>query len=98
MLVEDEQTVFKRADNVEEIAFGKRFALYRSGTERVVILNKTGSLLWKQLQSRQSTPALIEHLQTQFPKVSKEQLESDVRAFLHELSSSCFVEAVAIDE
>jgi hypothetical protein len=81
----DDQTVYQRADDVEEIPYDGRLALYGGDMEKVVILNATGAILWKQLETPRNQGVLVRHLQTQFPEVALGQLEGDVSAFLHEL-------------
>lgn len=88
----DEQAIFQRADDVEEILFGKRIALYRSGGERVMILNKTGSLLWKRLETPHNRRELVEFLQSQFPRIPEAQLENDVASFLQELRAAACID------
>jgi hypothetical protein len=86
---------FHRTDGIEEIPFGGgRIALYRSDMEKAVVLNRVGSLLWKQLERPQSNAMLVAHLTAAFPATERERLEHDVLDYLELLQSKGIIALV----
>lgn len=90
-LTVEDTSLWRHGEDVEEIPVNGRIALYRSDMERALILNKTGSLLWKFLATPQSTHALIEYLKASFPTVTHQQAAHDVTTYLSELHQKTLI-------
>ena len=76
---------FQRTGAIEEIPMGRRTALYRPGTEKGLILNEMGSVLWELFNSPQDRDSLVTYLAQRFPAVGQAQLEADVEQYLEQL-------------
>jgi hypothetical protein len=73
---------FRPADDLEEIPYGRRVGLYRTGMEEAVVLNRVGALLWARFKVPQTAATLVAHLADAFPAVPRDRLENDVRTYL----------------
>jgi hypothetical protein len=76
---------FRPVEDLEEIAHGDRMALYRAGMDKAILLNRTGSQLWRHFGAPQSTASLVGYLAARFPTASRDRLEGDVRNYLEHL-------------
>jgi hypothetical protein len=73
---------FRREEGLEEIPHRHRVALYRAGMDTAMVLNRVGSLLWKQFASPQTAATLVAHLAAAFPSIPPDRLAEDVHNYL----------------
>ena len=76
--------LFERAPGVDASHVGERVVLYSRALGRSLILNPSGSWLWRQLDAPMSAATLADKLRAQFPE-SAERALADVEAFLRAL-------------
>jgi hypothetical protein len=74
--------LFARGEGIEEIPMGDRMALYRSDLEKAIVLNRVGSILWRQFDRPQSRRTLVAYLRLAFPDVEEVVLRKDVDDYL----------------
>jgi hypothetical protein len=81
----------RRADEVLfEVIDGTAVLVDPDGKE-LFTLNRVGSRVWDALSEHGDPSALADHLLPQLSGVTREQLESDIRAFLDELRTAGLV-------
>lgn len=84
MLAEDSGR-YQRSPHAEESQVGDRSVLYHRTSRKAVVLNPTGSVIWHLLTTPQTTHAVAQQLQAQFPSLTLERATSDASVFLQEL-------------
>ena len=80
-----ENVRYQRSPQVEDSQVGDRVVMYLLDSWKAVVLNPSGSSLWGILATPHTTQTLAEHLQAQFPGLTREQAANDVAVFLQEL-------------
>jgi Coenzyme PQQ synthesis protein D (PqqD) len=78
---------FRRAEGVETTVVGDRSVLYHKTRGTAVVLNPTGSVLWGRLERPQRIGDLVRALMERHGHLAAERAESDVAAFVNELSA-----------
>lgn len=82
-----QSSLYQRSSQAEESQVGDRSVLYHRSSRKAVVLNPTGSVIWRALATPQTMEALAERLRSQFASVTEAQAKTDVSAFLQELLS-----------
>jgi hypothetical protein len=77
----------RRSDDVVyEVIDGQALLVDTNGAE-LVTLNQVGSMVWENLDGSVDAGALVARLHGRLVGVTREALEADIVAFLHELRS-----------
>ena len=76
---------FSRSASIETSPVGDRVVLYDTRSRKAIVLNPTGTWLWKTLSTPQSSEELSRQLQARFPSVASEQIQQDVETCLQQL-------------
>ena len=76
---------YQRTANVTESNVGSKRILYHPRHKKAVVLNATGSWVWKQLEQPASLERLVEMLHQEYPASPEQQLRQDLQAYLDEL-------------
>jgi hypothetical protein len=85
---------FQQSPFAETSTAGDRVVVYHGATGNALVLNPTGSLLWRALSAGPVTEQLlIEKIAAQYPGESCEVIARDVAAFLEEIRAHQLIEA-----
>jgi hypothetical protein len=77
---------YLRSPEVEETPVGERQVLYHRVHRKALVLNPTGSLVWRQLADDGTPGAIAASLCAAFPGLTEQQALEDTLSFLTELS------------
>lgn len=75
-----------RSAQIETSDVGERVVLYHRVSGKSLVLNPTGSWLWRQLTVPLSAADLAARLRQQFPTLDETTAQRDVEAYLRALS------------
>ena len=84
-------SLYTRSPDASASAVGDRVVLYHRVSRAALVLNPTGSWIWEQLSAPRAPDALAAHLCERFPTLSLQQAETDVNAFLADLTRHAMV-------
>lgn len=76
---------FKQNENTSTHPSGERVVVYHEESKNSIVLNPTGSLIWKSLEQAKTKAELVEELQAAFPDVAVPDLAQDVDVYFQEL-------------
>lgn len=82
---ENESKTYLCSSQVETSKVGDRLMLYHRESQKALVLNPTGSLLWPRLEGPQTAQNLANTLQAHYQELHSVQALQDVSAFLDEL-------------
>jgi len=84
---------FQRSTQVTNVDHGDKTVLLDARSEQFFSLDETGKLIWAIMAVPRTAAEIVDSLRAQFD-VPREQLMSDVTAFLDELHRERLIEAV----
>jgi hypothetical protein len=76
---------YRRSPEVEETPVGERRVLYHRIHRKALVLNPTGSLVWRRLAAPHTPRAIAGVLCEAFPGLTEQQALADAESFLAEL-------------
>lgn len=82
----NDNITFARASEIDQTRSGDRLVLYHADGRKALVLNPTGSLVWKFLQKPKTLVQLLTEMQSEFPDVEADLLKSDLQAYLQSMS------------
>ncbi|MFN8026752.1 MAG: PqqD family protein [Acidimicrobiia bacterium] len=83
---------YRRAEGVlSETADGRAMLAAASGNE-VIVLNDTGTLVWRLLEDHDDADAITGLVHEAYPEIPRDDVARDVDAFLAELLAAQLVE------
>lgn len=80
-----EATLHHASPDVDASSVGDRVVLYHRGTRQALVLNPSGSYLWRLLDEGRTAGALAAALAVHYPGLDAGRAAADVAAFLAEL-------------
>lgn len=85
---------YKASNGVDCSVAGDRAVLFNQATGDALVLNPTGSELWKHLQIPVDADELAQKLRGQYPEVDEASAIADAKAFLENLLEEKLIVAV----
>ena len=67
------------------------FCLLNPETSELMILNETGTLIWKNIETSKTVTELVEIIFKEYES-TREKIESDIKTFIEKLQNSKMVE------
>ena len=81
----DDPTTYGRAEQADSLEVGDRLVIYNSATRTSLVLNPTGAVVWRLLESPHNADGLAQALAARFPDVDRQSIEADIAKHLAEL-------------
>jgi hypothetical protein len=83
--------LYARSPDASASTVADRVVLYHRQTRAALVLNPTGTWIWRQMSAPVSAGALADALCARFPTLSPEAASRDVDAFLADLAAHTMV-------
>lgn len=82
---------YVQSSDADTSTLGDRVVVYHRGSRSAIVLNPTGSWIWKALAEPRTASDLVAELRRRFPPLPLEDAQRDVACFLGQLLEHALV-------
>jgi len=88
-----ENILYKRKDGISARPLGNETMLYDSESDKVHILNETGTLIWDMLDGNNNLQSIYNKFLQQFSDINPEEIKKDIAEIIEKLFKEGLISA-----